>query len=421
MFGAELRRRRQEARMSLADLSGVTHYSKGYLSKLETGAKPPTSETAVICDNALDAGGALRALAPSRTPSGDPEPKVPSHSQEVWILRMEADGSTEFSGMDRRTVLSAGAASLVTAAAGPSPVSPASPETLVWFREQFAALRALGQRAAPRVVLPLAVAQANALRQLAAGTNGRSAEEALGLAARFAEYAGWMAQEAGDDSAALWWTDTAATMAATAGDREMCAYVHVRRALVAMYAHDGARTIGLAERVRSEPGASARVLGLAAKREAQGHALVGDLVSSERALERARELLPVPKGTPSPHVLGSSHVADPVGVARGWCLVDLGRFEEGARVLDEEVARLPGSAVRARTRFGVRRALAHALAGEVDHACALTGELLDGVAASGSATVTADLRRLSQALTRYHGHGAVRDLGPRLVAALHRP
>ncbi|WP_444962850.1 helix-turn-helix domain-containing protein [Nocardiopsis sp. M1B1] len=418
MFGAELRRRRQEARMSLADLARATHYSKGYLSKLETGAKPPTPEAAVACDTALGADGTLLTLAPARNPSGDPAPKVPSHSQEVWILRMEDDGRTEFTGIDRRTALSAGAASLMTMAAGPAP---AAPETLGWFRGQFAALRALGQQTPPRVVLPLAVAQANALRHLATGTDERSASAALSLASRFAEYAGWMAQEAGDNKAALWWTDTAVTMAAAAGDREMGAYAHVRQALVAMYAHDGARTVALARRVLSKPGASARVLGLAAKREAQGHALRGDLVSCERSLERARGLLPNSDGPLSPEVLGSSHVADPVGVARGWCLVDLGRFEEGARILDEEVLRLPESAVRARTRFGVRRALAHALAGEVDHACSLTRDLLEGAAASGSATIVADLRRLSQALARHHGHGAVRDLGPRLVAALHQP
>jgi transcriptional regulator with XRE-family HTH domain len=417
MFGAELRRRRQEARMSLADLARATHYSKGYLSKLETGVKPPTPEAAVSCDTALDADGALLMLAPTRIPSGDPIPKVPSHSQEVWILRMEDDGRTEFTGIDRRTALSAGAASLMTMAAGSAP---AAPETLEWFRGQFTALRALGQQAPPRVVLPLAVAQANALRHLATGTDGRSASTALSLASRFAEYAGWMAQEAGNDAATLWWTDTAVTMAAAAGDREMGAYAHVRRALVAMYAHDGSQTVALARCVLSKPGASARVLGLAAKREAQGHALMGDLVSCERSLERARELLPDPDGPLSPEVLGSSHVIDPVGIARGWCLVDLGRFEEGARILDEEVARLPETAIRARTRFGVRRALAHALAGEVDHACAQTRDLLDGAEASGSATIVTDLRRLSQALARHHGHGAVRDLGPRLVAALHQ-
>lgn len=404
--------------MSLADLAGVTHYSKGYLSKLETGAKPPSPEAAVACDTALGADGALVALAPSRTLTGNPTPQVPSHGQGVWILRMEADGSTEFTGIDRRTALSVGAASLMTAAAGPAP---AAPETLEWFRGQFAALRALGQQAPPRVVLPLAVTQANTLRHLATAADGRSASTALALASRFAEYAGWMAQEAGNDTAALWWTDTAVTMAAEAGDREMGAYAHVRRALVSMYAHDGARTIALAQRVRSEPGASTRVLGLASKREAQGHALTGDLVSCERSLERARELLSNGDVTPSPHVLGSSHVADPVGLARGWCLVDLGRFEEGARVLDEEVGRIPESAVRARTRFGVRQALAHALAGEVDHACALARNLLDGAVASGSATVATDLRRLSQTLARHHRHGAVRDLSPRLVAALRRP
>ncbi|NDZ90680.1 helix-turn-helix transcriptional regulator, partial [Streptomyces sp. SID10115] len=50
--------------MSLADLSRVAHYSRGYLSKVETGQKPPTADVARGCDEALGAAGALIALAP---------------------------------------------------------------------------------------------------------------------------------------------------------------------------------------------------------------------------------------------------------------------------------------------------------------------------------------------------------------------
>ena len=46
-FGAELRRRRVAAGLSLAQLAARIHYSKGYLSKIETGHKPPGSSCTV--------------------------------------------------------------------------------------------------------------------------------------------------------------------------------------------------------------------------------------------------------------------------------------------------------------------------------------------------------------------------------------
>jgi tetratricopeptide (TPR) repeat protein/transcriptional regulator with XRE-family HTH domain len=48
--------------LSLADLSVLVHYSKGYLSKVETGDKPPTAQLARGCDQALGAEGSLLRL-----------------------------------------------------------------------------------------------------------------------------------------------------------------------------------------------------------------------------------------------------------------------------------------------------------------------------------------------------------------------
>ncbi|WP_308433547.1 nSTAND1 domain-containing NTPase [Streptomyces netropsis] len=70
-FGECLRRLRGEAGMSLAALSRLAHYSRGYLSKVENGQKPPTAELARSCDDALNAGGVLVRLALDRDGRGD--------------------------------------------------------------------------------------------------------------------------------------------------------------------------------------------------------------------------------------------------------------------------------------------------------------------------------------------------------------
>jgi WD40 repeat protein/transcriptional regulator with XRE-family HTH domain len=61
-FPAQLRRLRMERGLSLADLARETHYSKGYLSKIETGAKRATPDVARRCDEVLRADGRLVAL-----------------------------------------------------------------------------------------------------------------------------------------------------------------------------------------------------------------------------------------------------------------------------------------------------------------------------------------------------------------------
>jgi transcriptional regulator with XRE-family HTH domain len=65
-FGAELRRLRTAAGLSLTGLAGLVHYSKGYLSKIETGHQRPHPDLARRCDAVLDAAGTLTALVPMR-------------------------------------------------------------------------------------------------------------------------------------------------------------------------------------------------------------------------------------------------------------------------------------------------------------------------------------------------------------------
>ncbi|MGH3846453.1 MAG: helix-turn-helix domain-containing protein, partial [Pseudonocardiaceae bacterium] len=75
-IGAELRRLRTERGLSLAALARRMHYSKGYLSKVETGDKRITPEVARCADDALDTGGTLAALLP--------DPPAPGGRAAEW-------------------------------------------------------------------------------------------------------------------------------------------------------------------------------------------------------------------------------------------------------------------------------------------------------------------------------------------------
>ncbi|MBT2524434.1 helix-turn-helix domain-containing protein [Streptomyces sp. ISL-99] len=110
-FGEELRRLRSERGISLTALARSIHYSKGYLSKIENGGKPPTPDVARRCDEALGAGGALVRLVaevpPARRPMTTPSPQRPGPADAVCPYRGLAAFGPEhaqwFFGRERAT------------------------------------------------------------------------------------------------------------------------------------------------------------------------------------------------------------------------------------------------------------------------------------------------------------------------------
>ncbi|MFE7312258.1 multiprotein-bridging factor 1 family protein [Streptomyces sp. NPDC057555] len=403
-FGSELRRLRQEAGLSLGEFAVAMNYDKGHLSKVERGLRRASIDLARRCDALFGADGELQRLAERELPQGEPG------SGDDRLL------------VDRRKMLTAGTGTLISlglgAVEGGGSGSPEGMSAVAPFRAQFDQMRLLGQSTDPGVLLPLLKVQTRTVIDLAAAGSSRDRARLLALAARFAEYTGWMAQEAGDEQAAFDWTADAAELGQAGGDRDLASYALVRRALVALYRSDAAQTIGLASQVRDDA-LPPRIRGLAAQREAQGHALAGDERACRNGLDRARELLDRAgsEGDGGP-VIGTSHLTDAVAMVTGWCLHDLGRPRTAARILDRECSRIAPTALRTRARYGMRRALAHAAAGEIEHSCEIAGELLPLAATAPSATVNTDVRRLARELSRFRSNRAVRDLQPALAQAL---
>ncbi|SES13372.1 helix-turn-helix domain-containing protein [Lentzea albida] len=420
-FGVELRRLRHERGLSLTDLCQHTHYSKGQLSKVENGKKQPSEYLARMCDSLLEANGALLALVHSalKAPATiDP----PEEKDDVWIVGLGPGGGSVFHPMNRRDVLTFSAATIAGMAVG-APTRPAAGvgDSISYFATTFDATRRLGQTSTPAMVLPIVVAHAHGLRGLVPHATKAERTRIAVLTARHAEYAGWMAQEAGDLNAARWWTAKSVAIAAEVGEHDLNAYSLVRQALITMYQGDAASTIELARRAQMMDGTPHRVLGLAAQREAQGHALAADYDSCMRALDRAREHLGKAAERPvDGPVLGTSTIADPVGVVTGWCLYDLGRPGEAADVLDREVALIPSTATRAWARFGTRQALAHAGAGDLERTCDLAARLLEVTPMIASDTIRSELCTLSAVLRRWPDKPEVRELNNAFVQVLRR-
>jgi DNA-binding XRE family transcriptional regulator len=329
-FGGELRRRRQLAGLSQTQFAAQVHYSKSHLSKIESGTQTAHPAFARLCDAALNADGELIALVTTTTHKDESDGDDPSIG--FWNMSLDPDGTGHFTPMPGRAVdLGVG----LRLAAGRPPVDPVAVVAL--FDARFRATRSLGQLVSAAYALPTLIAETHTLRGLAIN----APEHAAGLwqmAARYAEYVGWMCQEAGNDQQALWWTGVAVRLAARAGDDSWRPYALVRRADVTLHADDGMRTIELSRRAQADTAATARVRGLAAQREAQGHALMGDRGACLRALDRSAVLLAEAASASANPVLGDWTSSDPTLMARGWCLVDLGHPAQGAELLESGIA-----------------------------------------------------------------------------------
>jgi DNA-binding XRE family transcriptional regulator len=416
-FGAALRRLRLDAGLSLSDLARHVHYSKSHLSKIETGQRWPSPDLARRCDAALEADGALAALAPTATTDAQSLPAGPTDDQ--WVISVDGSGRGGFGAVTHRDSPRMGSISPLTWALPPAiGAGHRGSSEISSFRSMFGEMRRVGHAMAPATLLPVLIAQTHALRLLATTRRAPTRAEALFLASRFAEYTGWLAQEAGDDHGALWWTDRAVEFAAASGDHELASYALVRRGLVAMYRYDARETIAVAKQAQTAR-CSPRIRGLAALREAQGHALAGDYRRCKRALDEGAVLLDSASGAEDGQpVLGTTTVVNPVAMVTGWCLHDLGRPRQAIELLERELVLAPEHAHRTRARIGVRYALALVAAGELEHGCTVVDGILDAITLVDSATVRVDLRRLAQDLNRQNTHRAVRSLMPRLIGAL---
>ncbi|MFJ5559348.1 DNA-binding protein [Streptomyces sp. NPDC093250] len=348
-----------------------------------------------------------------------------------WALRMSVDHGNHFLAYDDQAPGTPG----VTPAAM-SWNMPSSPNlgsetssALTHFSSLFGECRNLGQSFGPVVITQILIASMNALRGIArSARGGADRDAALRLAARYAEYTGWMSQEAGNDQASLWWTDRAVALAVTVGDSEFAAYTFVRRADVALYRMDGRSTVEYA-RLAEEQSTSTRIQGLAAQRRAQGHALLGQDAECFRSLDRAAELMAraaheepgARSATGSEPVIGSMHLAGLADFVTGWCLHDLGRTDEAVGRLSGGLDKIPVRARRARARYAARLALALAEAGDLKSACSIVEAVTASVSVVDSATIRSDLQRLGRTLNRWPKDADARLATARIAEALHVP
>ncbi len=396
--GDLLRTLREEKGLSLTKLAEKANYNKGQLSKIENGVRPLPEHIARHLDRVLETDGQLyRAL----NPRGEPEARPSAGDDEAWPLAIDGTGTIQLG-------------SGPFAAARILPNSWIADELADQFEFQFDTFRAMGHRSSPAFVIPHLVM---AFHQVKAVHAESSAPELVRTAYRIAEYTGWMCQEAGKLDHARAWTDIAVGLATRVGDVSLRGYALVRGAEMAVYDEDPYSIVDLARRADADPGAPAAVRSLAAQREADGHAMLGDMTACLRALDQAQRWHEEAAREAGPHY-GTTSLADPIATSRGWSMLHFD-LDESAALLTAAIDRMPTTSVRSRVRFSVRLARVLALRDDIEGACALLGALLEDLRRIDSATVRVDLKRLTDSFAKHRANAAVRDLRPEISALLH--
>ncbi|MEZ0109117.1 transcriptional regulator with XRE-family HTH domain [Catenulispora sp. EB89] len=403
-FGIEMRRLRMRREKSLAALAESVHYDKGYLSKIETGRLPANRRLATLIDVELGADGDLVALVPE-------EPRRRGGSGAA----AGPDGEPDWG----RELVAFGDALSVPLALRSSAARAEADELrlLAHYREEFDRHRKLSQQLPPELVLRRLIVDFNTLMELEQ-TSPTAAPQLCLLAARYAEFIGWMCQEAGRLDHALAWTRRTADLATRAEAEDLAVYTLVREAELALYDGDPTTAMELAGRVLEDPRARARSRGLAAHRQAQAFAVRGDHARCLSSLDHARDLLHPERVAQDEPVVGSVTVGGLDNAIAGWCHYDLGRPQRASEFLADALDRTPTEAHRSRALFGARLALAYEAAGELDEMQVVTLQVLEDVGLVRSAGANAELRGLSRALMRHHNVRALRELRNCLDEAL---
>jgi tetratricopeptide (TPR) repeat protein len=263
----------------------------------------------------------------------------------------------------------------------------------------------------PRPVIPTVVHHIGLIQQLREGHSGSDGRALLHMKARYAEFAGWLYQDAGDPRAAQHWLDRALEWSHAVGDAEMATYVLARKSQLAGDLEEGFAAVDLAEAAWNlAPGS--RLRALARTYAAHGHALAGHPAECMRSLEDAHDLVVDESGAPPAWApwLDAAYI----DVQRARCLTILGDPSLAADLFQAAIRQLPPTYRRDRGVYLAREALAHAGRRDPEQAAAVGARALAIARETQSGRIRAELNQLGAALGRWREVPAATEFRERM-------
>jgi tetratricopeptide (TPR) repeat protein len=270
----------------------------------------------------------------------------------------------------------------------------------------------------PAHLLALTSLHLKFISELLTVASGEGRAELLTVGARYAEFAGWLHQDASDAQAAAYWSDRAMGWAQAADNDLMVSYVLMRRSNQASSLGDAPRTLGLARAaLRGQDRLSPRARALALRQEARGHALSDDPTGCARALDAARDQAAASEDQGEEDRILTGYCTPAfIEMEAADCAMLLGQPHQAVVTFERGLATLPAQYQRDRAVNLARLAVAYAASREPERACAVAQEAAAIVASTWSARAVAELRRLPTLLAGWPDPAAVAELEATLAA-----
>lgn len=240
------------------------------------------------------------------------------------------------------------------------------------------------------------------------------------LAALYAEFHGWLLEDAGHPVRSHAWTARALEWSQAGENPDLIAYTLMRRAQQSATRQDAPLAIGLGQAAARVDGVSDRIRSASAQQRAYGLAVEGEQTLALQALDEAESLL-----------TGGDPADDPYGLAE-WCtpsyvtaqranvFLTLGRGAEAVRTFDAALLSWPAEYHRERGLHLARKARALALDRRPDEAATVGGEALGIARSTGSHRILDELRVVAALADEQGATGReVREFAEAVLVAAH--
>lgn len=292
-----------------------------------------------------------------------------------------------------------------------------TPEVITYLTNVRAEHAKVDALLGPRYLIPTVQSQMPLIERLCHGARGSERDAMLAIAARYAEFCGWLYQDSGHTDSALYWTDLALDYAHELDDTNLIAYVLHRKSNIVTEAGSPGHGLGLANAalkvVNSPP---PRLQAVALRQQGRAHALLSETSEFRRAIDQALKNAsehdsegfdnPARYCTP-PYVIMEAGIS--------W--VELGKADIAANVFYDSLRAWPeGTQTRDRGLCLARLATALAMQGNVDEACKTALEASAVAHTTGSARIRSQLKAMYTHLKPLAaGNSTIQELGHQLA------
>jgi tetratricopeptide (TPR) repeat protein len=246
-------------------------------------------------------------------------------------------------------------------------------------------------------------------------TRGADRAEMLRFASQFAEFGGWVFQDAADLACAMHWTDRALDYALELGDQRVIAYTLMRKAMIATESGNPAQGLGIANSALEHGNAlTPRLRAVILRQRSYSNAALGEVLASARDSDIAIiEAVAGEKQVDEDRAPYCTPTYAAMEAGASW--VRLGHPKTALPILEKSRSDWPDhTQIRDYALCVSRLAAAYAAAGELEQACAAAEEVLALAQGLGSRRVVGQLGVLYRRLAKWRHDLVVADLRERL-------